>query len=247
MAKRLFEEVCDRIRQDIANGKLRPGDKLPPERDLVTELGVGRPVIREALRSLEEAGVLELRRGVTGGAFIKSVDSGTLTRSMTDLIFLGAVSLEDLTEARTCVLAFTAGRAAERGTDADFEALEQHVENIASFFDQMTDAEKVAAVGQFYELLAKAAHNEVLIILIRSLSQIVTEVLFKAHADVIDEVLSSRRRLMQRLRERDVRGAETEVTTHMAKLHRTVIEHAPQLHKLELSTATNSEYFKTIT
>src|SRR6476619_4824745 len=61
--RRAFEEICDRIRAQIAAGKLRPGDKLPPERELALQLGVGRNALREALRSLEIAGIVRLQKG----------------------------------------------------------------------------------------------------------------------------------------------------------------------------------------
>lgn len=69
--RRAFEEICERIREQLALGVLKPGDKLPPERDLAQQLGVSRNVLREALRSLEMAGVLRLLKGVKGGAFIQ--------------------------------------------------------------------------------------------------------------------------------------------------------------------------------
>lgn len=68
--KRAFEEICARIREQLALGVLKPGDKLPAERDLAQQLGVSRNVLREALRSLEMAGVLRLQKGVKGGAFV---------------------------------------------------------------------------------------------------------------------------------------------------------------------------------
>ena len=64
--RRAFEEICERIREQLALGVLKPGDKLPPERDLAQQLGVSRNVLREALRSLEMAGVLAAAEGRQG-------------------------------------------------------------------------------------------------------------------------------------------------------------------------------------
>ena len=66
MSRRTFEEICERIREQLALGVLKPGDKLPRERDLAEQLGVSRNVLREALRSLEMAGLLRLQKGVKG-------------------------------------------------------------------------------------------------------------------------------------------------------------------------------------
>jgi len=72
--KRVFEEICEQVRREMAAGSLRPGDKLPPERELATKLGVSRAAVREALRSLEIAGVVGLQKGARGGAFILKGD-----------------------------------------------------------------------------------------------------------------------------------------------------------------------------
>src|SRR5262249_58204045 len=77
-----FEEICERIREQLALGMLKPGDKLPPERDLAQQLGVSRNVLREALRSLEMAGVLRLLKGVKGGAFIQEGDTSRMNDVM---------------------------------------------------------------------------------------------------------------------------------------------------------------------
>jgi DNA-binding FadR family transcriptional regulator len=67
---RLFEEICDQIRGQLSLGKIGPGDKLPAERDLADQFGVSRSAVREALRTLEVSGLIELRKGPKGGAFM---------------------------------------------------------------------------------------------------------------------------------------------------------------------------------
>jgi len=60
---RLFEEICDQVRSRLSQGRIRPGDKLPPERTLADQFGVSRAAVREALRALEVSGLIELRKG----------------------------------------------------------------------------------------------------------------------------------------------------------------------------------------
>src|SRR5215468_2046364 len=67
---RVFEEIASQVRSQLATGRLRPGDRLPSERDLAQQLGVGRNSVREALRALEVSGILRLHKGGAGGAFI---------------------------------------------------------------------------------------------------------------------------------------------------------------------------------
>ena len=86
--RRAFEEICDRIRAQIAAGSLKPGDKLPAERELAQQLGVGRNALREALRSLEIAGIVRLQKGAKGGAFIREGDAGRMDEVMRDMLSL---------------------------------------------------------------------------------------------------------------------------------------------------------------
>ena len=126
--RRAFEEICERIREQLALGVLKPGDKLPPERDLAQQLGVSRNVLREALRSLEMAGVLRLQKGVKGGAFIQEGDTSRMNDVMRDMLSLGTISVRELSEARIHVLDLVVRLACANARQADFDALEANIE-----------------------------------------------------------------------------------------------------------------------
>src|ERR1700726_4340328 len=126
--RRAFEEICERIREQLALGVLKPGDKLPPERDLAQQLGVSRNVLREALRSLEMAGVLRLRKGVKGGAFIQEGDTSRMNEVMRDMLSLGTISVRELSEARIHVLDLAVRLACVNARQADFSAPEAKTE-----------------------------------------------------------------------------------------------------------------------
>src|SRR5882757_7036534 len=102
--RRTFEEICGRIREQLALGVLKPGDKLPRERDLAEQLGVSRNVLREALRSLEMAGLLRLQKGVKGGAFVQQGDVSCMNDVVRDMLSLGAISVGELSEGRIQIL-----------------------------------------------------------------------------------------------------------------------------------------------
>src|SRR5580693_10502950 len=117
--RRAFEEICERIREQLALGVLKPGDKLPPERDLARQLGVSRNVLREALRSLEMAGILRLQKGVKGGAFIREGDTSRMNEVMRDMLSLGTISVRELSEARIHVLELVVRLACANARHAD--------------------------------------------------------------------------------------------------------------------------------
>jgi DNA-binding FadR family transcriptional regulator len=160
-----------------------------------------------------------------------------MIRSVTDLVFLGAISIENLTEARAILLSNTAELAAERGTEEDFARLQGNIDEIAALDIHADEPRTVAAVAQFYDLLGYAAKNEMLVFLIHSLSEVVGQIILKTRPEAMSLVLASRRRLLDFLRKRDGKGASAELIQHLSELHYMVVAQASQLHNLGLDPA----------
>ena len=96
------EEIIGRIKLLMARGKLKPGSKLPPERDFARILGVGRPALRQALKALATIGIIESRLGQ--GTFINRSTSGFLSAPMDFTFLLNAVTLPELFEVRKALV-----------------------------------------------------------------------------------------------------------------------------------------------
>jgi DNA-binding FadR family transcriptional regulator len=218
---RAFEEVCERIRKQLAAGKLKPGDKLPPERELSEQLGVSRAALREALRTLEIAGVIVLRKGVKGGAFVQSGDPANMTRVIQDLVHLGAISLGDLTEARLLIQSGVVRLACTRATQADIEAIGRNIERTAEMSRLGLAEERRAAIAEFYRLLGLATRNEILKILVDSLTDILVRFLRGvSESTELPGLIAHRRRFLKHLQARDAAAATREMERHLNKLHR---------------------------
>src|SRR5438874_2144477 len=170
--RRAFEEICERIREQLALGVLKPGDKLPPERDLAQQLGVSRNVLREALRSLEMAGVLRLLKGVKGGAFIQEGDTSRMNDVMRDMLSLGTISVRELSEARIHVLDLVVRLACANARQADFEALEGNIERTELATREGRLLDRVECSREFYKLLASATRNKVIAMIVASVTEI---------------------------------------------------------------------------
>ena len=170
--RRTFEEICERIREQLALGVLKPGDKLPRERDLAEQLGVSRNVLREALRSLEMAGLLRLQKGVKGGAFVQDGDMSRMNDVVRDMLSLGAISVGELSEGRIQILDLVVRLACERARQADFLALEANIERseIATREGRLLD--RVECSREFYRLLASATGNKVMAMIMDSVTEI---------------------------------------------------------------------------
>ena len=125
---RVFRNVADQIQAAILDGRLRPGDTLPPEMKLKEMFDASRGSIREALRVLEQKGLVEVKIGVGGGAVVRPVDTRTMSEGLDLLLRSRQVSLEQVTEFREQVEGIVAGLAARRATRADVAALAALIE-----------------------------------------------------------------------------------------------------------------------
>jgi len=120
---RIFQDVVDQIQEAIIDGNLKAGDKLPAERELREMLQTSRSTIREALRVLEQKGLIEIKLGMGGGAMVKSISADQMTESLDLLIQSRKVSLNHLAEFRKGVEGDVAAMAAVRATPEDIERL----------------------------------------------------------------------------------------------------------------------------
>jgi DNA-binding FadR family transcriptional regulator len=100
---RISEEVIAQIKSAILSGRYQPGDKLPSERELIAQFGVGRGVIREALRALEATGFVTMRQGPNGGAYLKELNFNHLTGGFVDLYLAGKLTIPELNQVRRLV------------------------------------------------------------------------------------------------------------------------------------------------
>ena len=221
--RRAFEEVCDRIRAQIAAGTLRPGDKLPAERDLAVQFGVGRNALREALRSLEIAGIVRLQKGAKGGAFIQSGNASRMNEVVRDMLSLGSISVAELTEARMHIQDLVVRLACERATRADLDALAANVDRT----EQVTAAgkylDRVECSREFYGLLVEAAHNQVLAMIVRSITDILMQFVYTRVAGggkPQPRLVEKRRAFLAALRARDPELATRLMRNHLASVHR---------------------------
>jgi DNA-binding FadR family transcriptional regulator len=154
--QRLYEQVAGQVTDLVARGEFKPGDRLPPERDLARQLGVSRPTVREAMIALEIAGLVEVRVGA--GAFVtdKAVANGHANGRLFEGV--GSSPLE-LIAARRTIEPEVAALAAQLATPDEIAAIAETVAMITAATD--TAAHR-AADHQFHVRIALASHNNIL-------------------------------------------------------------------------------------
>ena len=154
--KKISEEIVNQIKQLISKGELKPGDRIPSERELATMLGVSRPSVREAIMVLEAMGFVESRQG--GGTYVKALTEGSIMNPLAKLVEKRDPELlRSLAEVRMGLESWSAYLAAQRATDAD----------IAEMRRLYRIMEKQAAKGgwspdvdaEFHYAITAASHN----------------------------------------------------------------------------------------
>ncbi len=160
--KRAFEEIANKIKELIAQGELKPGDRLPPEAEIARQFNVGRNTIREALRVLELSGFVKVKRGGKGGPLIADTSLNRISNLLVDLVRFQDISKDELKLARCETEKMILHEVVKNIDDQDISDLR---ENIAK-------AEQKLAKGNvayddninFHRLLAKASKNYIYII-----------------------------------------------------------------------------------
>lgn len=164
--QKIYEQIVDQIGQLVAEGHLKPGDRLPSERELVERFQVSRASIREAISALEMMGLIEVRSGE--GTYIRQVNIDSVVAPLAWMLFIEKDTDLELYEARKILEVQAAGLAAERAEEDElsemFEALE--VMRIDLQIQRLGED----ADHHFHYAIARATHNKILFRLMNTIS-----------------------------------------------------------------------------
>ncbi len=218
---RVSEVIATRIKKQITEGRLSVGHKLPAEREMARQYKTSRVSVREAYRSLEEMGLLNIRRGAEGGAFIVDADHEPVKRSLSFVLGLGKTSDRELAEARMLLEPPIARLAALRAEPDDLAKLQEALQI------EEEEAKKPAKQfrptgGQFHRALADCARNLPLVVLMNALADLTAESVSDLDAKVRTrhrrKNLEFHRQIFEAIRRRDDVGAYTLMVRHVGDI-----------------------------
>ena len=221
---RVSEVIVRRIKKQISQGRLGPGEKLPAERDMARQFKTSRVSVREAYRSLEELGLLLIRRGAEGGAFIGELDHGPVLRSLSLMLGLGKTSHQELTEARMLIEPPIARLAALRAGPDDIERLEQVLVQEEAALHSNGPFRPTGS--KFHRSLADCARNLPLAVLMNALADLTA-----GTASALDVAARARhrqtncayhRRIFEAVRRHDDHAAYTIMVQHVGDIQKRV-------------------------
>lgn len=160
---RIFQDVVDQIQEAIIQGHLKVGERLPAERELKEMLQTSRSTLREALRVLEQKGLIEIKLGTGGGAVVKAVSSDLVSESLDLLIRSKQVSLQHIAEFRERVEGDVVNLATAKMRDADRRELHRLLDDARQCVTRGTEAvpDFLTADKNIHLCLAKIAGNPI--------------------------------------------------------------------------------------
>ncbi len=211
--------LVEQILGFVKAGRLKPGDKLPSERDLAERFEVSRPTVREAMRALSVLGIVEIRHG--GGAFVTALRATELLGPLNFFLSLSEVSIEKLYEARRLIEGEICALAASRVDAAFCAELEAMIEK-QEVVKENVDA-YLAIDSRFHERLAEASGNPFLARAAQSLNVLGIE--FRRASAVTGQAqsrsIADHRRILAALRAGDVAGSRAAMEAHMEQVFST--------------------------
>jgi len=179
--KRAFDEISDQVTKLIYQGVFKPGDKLPSERELASQFNAGRMVVREALRILEQSGFVCIKHGSAGGAFVKEIDSTVMKKSISDMLGVGNITIQNLTEVRMGIEGAILELATFRRNQDDLKLMRESIDNAEQQI--LRGRRPYERSIEFHLLLAKAAKNPLYEIIIESIVDVMKSFILKAAPD----------------------------------------------------------------
>ncbi|MGJ8545821.1 MAG: FadR/GntR family transcriptional regulator [Sulfitobacter sp.] len=217
--EKLSAAVVRQIEELILRGVLRPGARLPAERELAERLNVSRPSLREAIAALQEAGLLSARPGA--GVFVADVLGSAFSPALVSLFSRHDEALFDALSFRRDMEGLAAERAARLGSDADIAVIAGIFARMETAHDKRSGAEEAALDAEFHLAIIEASHNVVMLHMMRSMYDLLRggvfynrQVMFKQRT-TRQALLDQHRAILTGLQARDPNAARAAVLAHL--------------------------------
>lgn len=208
--------LANELRERILSGDFAEGTGLPPERDLVVQTRMSRTTVREALRILEVQGLIRIKAGRTGGAFVQQPGEEAMASTVNLLIRGRQIRLSALLETREAIEPFCAQLAATQRTAEELELLE--AANRAMSDDKGDLAQFLEANVDWHVAVARASHNELLSGLMTALSRAIyaaTDDATFIDSDVRHTTIRAHETITAAIRDKDAAAAGRRMTRHV--------------------------------
>ncbi len=209
----ISEKIAGRLIALIREKQLRPGDRLPPERELAAQMGVSRPSLREALRALSIMGIIENRQG--SGTYITALEPAQLVEHLDFILSLDDSMFLDFFEARRVLESGSAALAAQKINPEQIEDLETY---LAHSEEAVSDPEAFLLCDmEIHRLISEAANNKILSLSMAVINKVglYSRRRTSEYPDIRQKTLADHRNLIQAIKSRDPRAASRAMEEHL--------------------------------
>lgn len=217
---KVSELVTKQIKEAILGGLLKPGHRLPAERELAEHFKTSRLSVREALKSLETSGLLLIKPG--SGVFVSEVSSRPMSESLFSILQMKKASIDVLTEARLLFEPNIARLACERMAEEDLLKLERNIQ----------EASRVSTIGmplrekclEFHLLIAEATHNPAIALSMKTFLEVLKEMSSKivdpSPDDIASQALIYHRKIVKAVRQKNAHQVQDLMLKHILQMQR---------------------------
>ncbi|MAC80392.1 MAG: GntR family transcriptional regulator [Rhodobacteraceae bacterium] len=228
LPEKISAAVVRQVELLILRGILRPGERLPSERDLAERLGVSRPSLRDALADLQDQGLLVARAG--SGIFVADVLGSAFSPALVRLMGNHDTAMSDYLSFRRDMEGLAAERAARAGSDSDLKVIATVLARMEAMHKRGTAEEEAALDAQFHMAIIEASHNVVMLHMMRSMYDLLQRGVFYNRRAIFDQVpardalLDQHRTINGALQARDPARARAAVEDHLDFVERALTE-----------------------
>ena len=212
---KISDQIIEQIRNAILSGRFKPGDKVASEKELMSEFGVSKATLREALRVLEGMGLVEIKKGIAGGVFIAEVDMKTTIHGIINFLHFKTVSIKDITMIRYLLEPPVAQIAASRIQPEDIVKLESMIVEHPAVPHTIVSRE----IG-FHRYLARMTENPILILVMDFIDNILDDIKFQLDpgAEFYHKVAKAHQAILECLKQKDGVGARREIVNDLLEV-----------------------------
>jgi GntR family transcriptional regulator, transcriptional repressor for pyruvate dehydrogenase complex len=225
--KRAFDDIAEQIKESILKKRFKIGERLPSERALAEQFGVGRLTIREAIRNLEAKGFVKVRKGCEGGALVGITDPETVASMIIDNLLIEGLTGEAMIEARIGLQCAIAKAAVQHATEQDLDLISSHLEECRSAVGPEEAEAKISRMIAFHLLVAEASHNLVYVMFMRALMEWARRRLqgWVPSMEAQDYSYISYKKVFDALKQRNADLAEQQIEEHIRTMGEFTKEH----------------------
>ncbi|MFW5988353.1 MAG: FadR/GntR family transcriptional regulator, partial [bacterium] len=220
--EKIYERIVNQVTKKITIGELKPGDKLPSERELTELMNVSRSSLREAMKTLEMLGCVEIKHG--NGIFISDKRQDKLIKMMRNLMFEDKESIHNLFDIRKTLETQAVSWAAERGTEEEILSLEKEINRIKDNYNEVSKKDIQEHNNKFHYLIFAMSHNPVLIKMMDVLNDFINEIYPKTIEipKRIDKSLNDHKKLLEKIKNRESEAAKELMLEHLSTVEEAI-------------------------